>query len=90
MIRVGSRVRERITGNEGLAVGRTEWIAGAPSVGVRPDATPDDPRPRVFWAEEARLEVLSHPQPEFDGPPPAYAVDDPKSRTKCGSKCGPT
>ena len=44
-IKVGSRVRDRITGCEGVAVARTVWQHGCPRITVQPELLRDDGTP---------------------------------------------
>ena len=61
MIELGSRVRDCITGFEGIAIGRHDFLFGAPEVLVAPETLseqtgcPSEP----YWFDEKRLEVTA-------------------------------
>lgn len=56
VIQLGSKVVDTITGFEGIAVARCEYIAGYTEYGVRPRAK-DGIRPDVCYIEENALVV---------------------------------
>lgn len=57
---LGARVRDLVTGVEGLVVGRAEWITGCDTYMVQP-RTGDDgrTRPEAIWVDEPRLQCLA-------------------------------
>lgn len=76
MVKLGSRVRDVITGFEGIATGRTTYLNGCVHVSVTASALKDG-EPKVEWFDEQRVEVLEldafKPQPspaEVGGPAP--------------------
>jgi hypothetical protein len=58
MIRMGWRVRDSVTGYEGIVIGRTEWMYGCTRIGVQQaglhEGKPRDPE----WFDEQRLHVI--------------------------------
>jgi hypothetical protein len=61
-VRLGSYVRDSITGFAGVATARTEYVYDAPSVRVTAvDTWQDDLRER--WVTEARLVVVDGERP---------------------------
>lgn len=59
MIGVGTRVRDEISGFEGIAVGRTEWLYGCVRIGVAPEKLDKDGRVTPpEWFDEAQLLTL--------------------------------
>jgi hypothetical protein len=58
MVKLGARVQDVITGFQGIATGRAEYLTGCVQVGITPvvgdDGKPGDTR----WFDEPRLEVL--------------------------------
>ena len=59
-IELGSKVRDRVTGFEGIAIGRTIWLTGCDNIGVQP-AVKDSKLEEVRWFDEIRLEVIGTP-----------------------------
>lgn len=64
MVKLGSKVKDTITGFEGVAVGRTEWLYGCTRIGVE-SCTLHEGKPLVEWFDEQRMEVLSEDQPKI-------------------------
>lgn len=62
-IKLGSKVRDSITGFTGIATSRTEYLHGCVHVGVTPtelkDGKPIDPQ----WFDEQRVELLEEKKP---------------------------
>jgi len=59
MISLGSKIRDRISGVKGIAVGRAEYLYSSPRIwmGIAEmdsNGKPNDP----FWLDEAQVEVL--------------------------------
>ena len=61
MIKLGSKVRDRITGFEGIVLGRTVWITGCQTVGVKGQTLKDGLPTDVQWHDEATLDVIAEP-----------------------------
>ena len=57
-IKLGHKVRDTITGGEGLAVGRTEWLYGCVRIVIQPEGSKDGVPFEVFTADEPQLEVV--------------------------------
>jgi hypothetical protein len=57
MAHLGDRVRDKITGIEGVVIARTEWLYGCLRVSVQPSST-DGKQPDVFTVDDPQLEVL--------------------------------
>ena len=64
MIELGSVVRDKITGLQGIAVARTEWVHGCTRYGVQPtklhEMKPIDPQ----WFDEPQLEIVQAEKPK--------------------------
>ncbi|KKK67279.1 hypothetical protein LCGC14_2955660 [marine sediment metagenome] len=57
-VKLGQRVRDTISGNEGTAVARTEWLYGCVRVVVQPEGSKDGCPYDVFNVDEPQLEVV--------------------------------
>jgi len=58
MIKLGSNVKDKVTGFQGVAIGRTEWMNGCATIGVRPAKLDKDGKLRdVVWIDEPQLDV---------------------------------
>lgn len=60
-VALGARVRDVVTGAEGLAVARTDYLFASPRVGVSLEKLDGDTFPELQWLDEARLEVVGEP-----------------------------
>ncbi len=59
MIGLGSKVKHIITGFEGIVTGRTEWLTGCSTYGVRSASLKDGLPSDAVWFDEVELEFLS-------------------------------
>ena len=59
MIRLGQKVRDRISGLEGIAVARAEWLYGCSRVVVQAPVNKDHEIPDGQWVDEPQLEVIA-------------------------------
>jgi len=57
MVKLGSMVRDRITGFEGVATGRAEYLHGCPTVLVESPQL-EKGEIKKQWIDEPRLEVI--------------------------------
>ena len=62
-IKLGSKVRDNITGFEGIATGRTEWLFGCNRVCVEPTELKDGKPIEAQWFDEQRMEVVAEQAP---------------------------
>jgi len=60
MIELGSRVRDKVSGLEGIVIAHTEHITGCATYTVQPPVK-DGKRPELDAFDESRLEVLMTP-----------------------------
>ena len=61
MVKLGSKVRDRITGFEGIAVSRCVYLNGCVPIGVESTTIGEkdgEPKRRDIWFDEQRIEVL--------------------------------
>ena len=80
MIELGCKVKDSVTGLEGIVVGRTHYLNGCIQWGVRPPIDKDGKVVDAFWIDEAQLERTG------DG----IAVASPFRMTGGPSHCEPT
>jgi hypothetical protein len=60
-IKLGKRVKDSITGYEGIAVGRTSWLYGCERIGVQGDLDKDGKVPDIVWFDEDQLNIIKKP-----------------------------
>ena len=58
MIPLGAKVKDIITGFEGKAIGRTEWLTGCITISVQPMVDKDGKIPESRSIDEPTLEVV--------------------------------
>lgn len=61
MIELGSKVRDRVSGLEGIVIGRTQWLSGCDRLVVQPPVK-DGKRPDADSFDEHMLDVLETPE----------------------------
>ncbi len=54
-----ARVRDRVTGFEGVVVARCEYLTGCVQLDVAPGVDKDGQMEKTWWIDEQRLEVVS-------------------------------
>ena len=57
-IKLGQKVRDTISGTEGTAIARTEWLYGCVRVAVQPEGSKDGCPFEAFNVDEPQLEVV--------------------------------
>lgn len=85
VIKLGDKVKDKITGFTGILVGRTEWLNGCIRFGVQSEKLNKDGEPiEPEWFDEERVELVGkkkrrvvrpEPEPEPRGgpmPDPTY------------------
>ena len=58
-IKLGQQVRDTLSGAEGVAIGRTEWLHGCPQVRVQPSGCNEGTPLDSFTVAEPQLEVVT-------------------------------
>lgn len=62
IIKLGYIVQDKVTGLQGIAVAKTEWLYGLPKFAIHPLVGSSEEKRRysidVFWFEAQRLKVL--------------------------------
>lgn len=66
-IKLGGKVRDRVTGFEGVVVARTDWLYGCSRFGVQSSGMKDGVPLAAQWFDEQSLDALST---EPGGPSP--------------------
>jgi len=59
MVKVGSKVKDILTGFAGTVIGRTEWLTGCATIGIQPEETKDGAMAKTEWLDENRVKVLA-------------------------------
>lgn len=58
-IKLGSTVKDKITGYKGIAIGRTEWLNGCVRIGIQLQKVDKDGKPvEAQWFDEDQVIVL--------------------------------
>lgn len=55
---LGARVKDRITGLEGIAVSRTDWLYQCRRIAIQPEGLHEGKPHEVAWVDEPQVEVL--------------------------------
>ena len=63
MIKLGSKVRDMLTGFEGTATGRTAWLYGCARIMIEPSEMKDGKPVEGVWLDEQRVEVIEEKGP---------------------------
>jgi hypothetical protein len=66
MVKLGQRVRDSISGFEGVVTGRAEYISGCHQALVAPTVTAEGAFRNSEWFDEQRLQVLNAPAVVLD------------------------
>ena len=72
MVKLGQEVKDRITGFQGIAVGRTVFLQGCARILVQPPLDRDGKMIEAVSFDEPELEVIGQgvlPKPKKDEPP---------------------
>ncbi len=84
-IKLGSLVRDKITGFKGIATGRTIWLHGCDRICVEPQSLHDGKPIEAQWFDSKRLDLVKSGVVETEDAPdeekPGGPQNDPPSRT---------
>ena len=71
MIELGDKVRDTLTGFEGIAVAKTYWLYGCVRIGVERAKLDKDGNPaeQELWFDEQRIVGIEPPKPATDRAP---------------------
>lgn len=57
-IKLGHKVRDKVTGFTGIAISRNEWLIGCTRIGVKPQGLHEGKTIELEWFDEPQLEDL--------------------------------
>lgn len=69
IIRLGSEVKDTLTGFRGIAVCRTTWLHGCARIGIQPQETKDGKVLEIEHLDEPRIKVIKEPEEGAFGMP---------------------
>ena len=69
MIQLGQKVKDPITGYEGTAVSKTQWLYGCTRIGVQAKIGEDGKVPEMYCFDEPQLESVKPGENEIPGGP---------------------
>jgi len=72
MIKLGDKVKDKLTGYSGTAVARAEYLYGCVWISVIPEELQDGKPIEDVWFDEGRLEGVSAEKDIYDKPMPSY------------------
>ncbi len=79
MIKLGSKVKDKVTGYEGIAVARTTYLTGCDRYSVQSEKLDKDKKPNEWQLfDEHQLEVLVVEKVTFEAPKAAASRGGPK------------
>lgn len=82
-VELGDRVRDRVSGIEGIATARTQWLNGCERWSISPRAGEDGKLPDDVWVDQQQVE-LCEKDPEL-----FFSVDErPEKRLTRGAITG--
>jgi len=80
MIKLGDKVKDKITGFSGIVIGRTNWLNGCITIGVQ-SAEMKDGRPvDSVWFDEQRVDSTSTATTGGPMPTPQTGMSVPQQR----------
>lgn len=59
MINLGDRVKDKITGMVGIAIGSSQWLYGCNQFCVKPEELKDGKPIDAFWIDEYQLDIVN-------------------------------
>jgi len=60
MIQLGNKCKDKVTGYEGIAIGRAEYLTGCIQYGIVREASSGGKVPAAEWFDEGRLEITGN------------------------------
>lgn len=76
MVKLGSSVKDVITGFAGIAIGRAEFMYGCSRIGVQPVKIKDGEPGEAFWFDEQRIDVIDEKGAVTNRAAPKYSMGD--------------
>ena len=81
MIKLGSEVKDEMTGMKGVAIGRSEYLYGCASIWIQPKGLVNGEPKKSIWVDEQRVVVLK---------PPVVKISKDSSATSGGPQSVPS
>ncbi len=79
-VKLGQRVRDTLSGQEGTAVARTEWLYGCVRITVQPEGSKNGRPYDLFTVDEPQVEVVEGSKSAPKARPRHGPRDDPGRR----------
>lgn len=79
-IKLGQKVRDKVTGFEGIATARVEYLSGCVQFCVKPKMTEPGKMPEGQYIDDIYLEVIEDSQPVETEPSGGLMSDTPPDR----------
>jgi hypothetical protein len=74
-LKLGQKARDIVTGIEGIIIGKTEWLTGCNTYGIKPPVKEDGTNLEAIWVDEIRIEIVD-PVSIFDKKKQQQSKDD--------------
>ena len=55
---LGDKVKDRVTGAEGIVIGYSRWLTGCDTVGIAPRVSKGGSEAQTVWVDVTRVKVL--------------------------------
>jgi len=78
MVELGDKVKDTVTGFEGIVVAETKWLNGCVRFGVQSDKLKDGLPTEPQWVDEHQLKVLSKGKAKQGPRDPGGPIPTPK------------
>jgi hypothetical protein len=82
MIDLGMKVRDKITGLEGIVIARTEWLNGCERLTIQPEYNKEGKPAEAQTIDAAQLEVVGTKHPQRKLPPAPVLTGGPRDEPK--------
>ncbi len=66
---MGARVKDVVSGIEGIVTGRSQWLTGCNTIGIHSGLDKDGNAKDLYWVDENRCEVIDPLPIELPGEP---------------------
>jgi hypothetical protein len=57
-VSLGDKVKDKISGIQGVVIGISHWLNGCDTIGIRPRAGKDNKEVDCLWVDDIQVEVL--------------------------------
>jgi hypothetical protein len=76
-MKLGEKVRDKITGYEGIAYARTEYLNGCIRIGIQDRLKQDGTVPDMEWGDQSEIEVTKK-EKQIKGKDPGGPIPKPR------------